>query len=87
MGVFFLISFQTCCFFFSNNALKKVDKEIKKLQAKEVDFDDEDESDYILECKLKKRFARAYKMLCDITGCLDYDPVPKIEYSGNSTQP
>lgn len=66
--------------------LEKVDKEIKKLQAKEVDFDDEDESDYILECKLKKRFARAYKMLCDITGCLDYDPVPKIEYSGSRYQ-
>lgn len=38
----------TCLFLWLQ---QKLDKEIKKLQEKEVDFDEEENSDYILECR------------------------------------
>ncbi|XP_057381494.1 death domain-associated protein 6-like isoform X2 [Daphnia carinata] len=59
-----------------------LDKKIQELQAKEVDFDEEKNSTYILECRYKERFAFVYSKLCDIVGYSTRDPKRKIEYNG-----
>ncbi|KZS07536.1 Death domain-associated 6-like protein [Daphnia magna] len=59
-----------------------LDKKIQELQAKEVDFDEEKNSTYILECRYKERFALVYSKLCDVVGYSTRDPKPKIEYNG-----
>ncbi|KAI9553183.1 hypothetical protein GHT06_021077 [Daphnia sinensis] len=59
-----------------------LDKKIQDLQAKEVDFDEEKNSTYILECRYKERFALVYSKLCDVVGYSTRDPKPKIEYNG-----
>lgn len=49
--------------------LEVLDRKIKKIQEKEVDLDADNNSDYILECRLKDRFVKVYNLLAKLTGC------------------
>ncbi|XP_014369444.2 uncharacterized protein LOC106719596 [Papilio machaon] len=47
--------------------LKKLQRAINKLDEQEVDFDDEEDSVYLLNDRYKERFVRTYAKLCQLT--------------------
>ncbi|XP_013166912.1 PREDICTED: uncharacterized protein LOC106117249 isoform X2 [Papilio xuthus] len=47
--------------------LKKLERAINKLDEQEVDFDDEEDSVYLLNDRYKERFVRTYAKLCQLT--------------------
>lgn len=49
-------------------AMKKCEYKIKKYEAEEVDFDDENDSNYIKEARYKERIVELYTKLCKLTG-------------------
>lgn len=51
-----------------NRALYELKKKIKKLDEKEVDWDDEDNSIFMICERYKKRACEIYEKICDITG-------------------
>ncbi|XP_013144549.1 PREDICTED: uncharacterized protein LOC106108024 isoform X2 [Papilio polytes] len=47
--------------------LKKLERAINKLDEQEVDFDDEEDSVYLLNDRYKERFVRTYAKFCQLT--------------------
>ncbi|KAK3920141.1 Daxx-like protein [Frankliniella fusca] len=50
-----------------NKALTKVQKTIQQLETKEVDWDDDDDSSYIMLQRYKDRAVKIFNKICDIT--------------------
>ncbi|XP_026476228.1 uncharacterized protein LOC113381703 [Ctenocephalides felis] len=50
------------------SALRKIIKILKNLEEKEVDFDDEYDSTYLLQDRYERRMIKIYNKLCEITG-------------------
>ncbi|KAK3857392.1 hypothetical protein Pcinc_036355, partial [Petrolisthes cinctipes] len=76
-----------------NSRLRKVDQKmkqisdkIKELQTAEVDLDDEDNSAYLVEERLKKQFSKLHDYYCKLAQCSTATGRPierKIKYTGS----
>lgn len=51
-----------------SNTLRKLQKMIRKLDEKEVDWDEENNTSYLVGERLKKKATEVYEKLCDLTG-------------------
>ncbi|CAH0600662.1 unnamed protein product [Chrysodeixis includens] len=66
--------------------IKKLHRAIQKLEAQEVDFDDDDDSVYLLTERYKERMVRVYAKFCQLTNT-KMPSEPRIQIDARPGQP